>query len=1280
MDTDGDAAPPGVIHQLATADVNRICSGQVITQLATAVKELLENAIDAGSTTVEIRLTEYGSEEINVSDNGSGIQPSDYASVALKSCTSKLTTFEDLTEVTSFGFRGEALAALCELSEAVTITTRTAAEAIGAELVLDRSGRVVGQRPVPRPVGTTVSVRGLFQPLPVRHREFLRGLKRHYARLLLTLQQYALVAGSLKLVVSHLATGSSDVALRNHSVWSTGGGSAGFTVKPQATSSWEHTPAATSRGSGLEASSNSCGVAASSIHALSATAGLLETCNPPATVAAALPLSHTLSVADSTGGIGWADGAASSADDSASGSGRGGSGRRSIAGGGARQVVLTTSGLHSRASGTPVAVAAARLPVTAASLHRGVVDVFGVRTAEGLQPLEVALDAHSHLNGGDCIQHPGRPKADPAVAGDEPGRDPCGGASAASPLPHLPEAAATASAGRIVGLVSRAGTGVGRSNNERQFTYLNGRPVDLPRLHKVVNEVWRTYELGHKPAFALDLQLPPGSFDVNVTPDKREALLVGEADLVSRLKAALHSAWEESRRTFPAAPLLTTATLDSFASTASLLPAASAASGATAAALSRKAGQGAPASDVGADPASAGMATPASAVSGRAAVLAALTGAAGSGAGAATASLKSKARGRSILEVAAAAAAGTATGARPNASTAGAPPVRALPPWSQPALGGQDAGAASASSSHGAHGRGEAEGAAEVACCPPSQLSTKRRRPTSIDPSAQPAPLETSSASCCSGLSHHSAAVCDHGYEGASGATAVSNAITDSVPRAKRPRAAEGVCECSPSKNVEAVSDSSEAAREVRVGIDDGEARRTSAGSGLQRLMSQAAQVSAPAEFDVDWQRVVAVSEAKESALRRGIATLRRTRERDCQALPPTADEGAADVAAAHARLTVDQQFRVLMEATELAATEVWHGQSGARRLLRQRSQLRRDGGTPAPPAVCRQEAAASQLPPLTHTSAEGLLGPDGVETADALEGATGAGSVTAAALGDAGTVGPAGAAPVCRMSSASAAEAALTRTLHQAQFRQMSGRVFGQFNLGFIIASVGGGDVYIVDQHASHEKARYEHLMASTVMHEQRLLLPRPIDLTAGEEGVVLDHMPTFNSNGFHFAVDMAQPPGRRLRLSAVPFSRGVTFGDEDVRELASVLAEGAGSGEQIVRIPKTAAVFASRACRSAVMIGDPLSLDRMRSIVAGLAQLHQPWNCPHGRPTLRHLVDLSRLPSALCPAGSDEALSIAPLDVEAADGDYGVAGSVTARQAEGQDDEANGDELRVI
>ncbi len=79
---------------------------------------------------------------------------------------------------------------------------------------------------------------------------------------------------------------------------------------------------------------------------------------------------------------------------------------------------------------------------------------------------------------------------------------------------------------RVSGFVSMAGTGIARSNNDKQFLFLNGRPVDIPKVSKTINEVWRMYEMKHKPAYVLDLQLPPGSFDVNVTPNKREVFLV----------------------------------------------------------------------------------------------------------------------------------------------------------------------------------------------------------------------------------------------------------------------------------------------------------------------------------------------------------------------------------------------------------------------------------------------------------------------------------------------------------------------------------------------------------------------------------------------------------------------------------------------------------------------------------------------------------------------------------------------------------------------------------
>ena len=93
------------LHVLDRQDVQRICSGQSVLDLATAVKELVENALDAGASQIEVKLTEFGRDAFEVSDNGVGVTPADYMSLARKHCTSKIRSFEDIESVTSFGFR-----------------------------------------------------------------------------------------------------------------------------------------------------------------------------------------------------------------------------------------------------------------------------------------------------------------------------------------------------------------------------------------------------------------------------------------------------------------------------------------------------------------------------------------------------------------------------------------------------------------------------------------------------------------------------------------------------------------------------------------------------------------------------------------------------------------------------------------------------------------------------------------------------------------------------------------------------------------------------------------------------------------------------------------------------------------------------------------------------------------------------------------------------------------------------------------------------------------------
>jgi len=194
------------ISSLSKGAVHRICSGQVVTDLKTAVKELVENALDAGATSVAIALVDDGATSIEVTDNGSGIRAADYATTCRKHCTSKLSTFEDLSIVDSFGFRGEALSSLCALAASVKITTRHVDAKVGATLLYDRAGGLASQTLVGRAPGTTVEICGLFKPLPVRHRQFKQKIASQFARLLSTLQAYAVIHTNCRITVKNRKT------------------------------------------------------------------------------------------------------------------------------------------------------------------------------------------------------------------------------------------------------------------------------------------------------------------------------------------------------------------------------------------------------------------------------------------------------------------------------------------------------------------------------------------------------------------------------------------------------------------------------------------------------------------------------------------------------------------------------------------------------------------------------------------------------------------------------------------------------------------------------------------------------------------------------------------------------------------------------------------------------------------------------------------------------------------------------------------------------------------
>ncbi|XP_037379592.1 PMS1 protein homolog 1 [Talpa occidentalis] len=155
------------MKQLPAATVRLLSSSQIITSVVSVVKELIENSLDAGATSIEVKLENYGFDKIEVRDNGKGIKAIDAPVMAVKYYTSKINSHEDLQNLTTYGFRGEALGSICCVAE-VFITTRTAADNFSTQYALDGSGHIISQKPSHLSQGTTVTALRLFKNLPVR--------------------------------------------------------------------------------------------------------------------------------------------------------------------------------------------------------------------------------------------------------------------------------------------------------------------------------------------------------------------------------------------------------------------------------------------------------------------------------------------------------------------------------------------------------------------------------------------------------------------------------------------------------------------------------------------------------------------------------------------------------------------------------------------------------------------------------------------------------------------------------------------------------------------------------------------------------------------------------------------------------------------------------------------------------------------------------------------------------------------------------------------------------
>ncbi|KAH6766380.1 DNA mismatch repair protein [Perilla frutescens var. hirtella] len=928
MEVEAERSP--VIRPINKGVVHRICAGQVILDLSSAVKELVENSLDAGSTSIEIALKEYGMDSFQVIDNGSGISPQNFKVLALKHHTSKLLDFPDLQLLTTFGFRGEALSSLCALGE-VTVETRTLDEVVATHLTYDHKGIMTAERKTARQVGTTITVKKLFSNLPVRSKEFRRNIRKEYAKLISLLNAYALIAKGVRIVCTN-TTGKN-----------------------------------------------------------------------------------------------------------------------------VRSVVLKTQGNG--------------------SLKENIITVFGSSTFSCLEPLTLSM-----------------------------------------------------SDGRMVeGFVSKPGYGSGRNIGDRQFFFVNGRPVDMPKVGKLVNELYRGANSKQYPIAIMNFSVPTRAYDVNVTPDKRKIFFSDESSILQSLRESLEKIYSSDEASYSVNKVDELNVSNRVIKVHSMLE-----------------GSQMPLKNLLPD----GDVVP-------------------------------KEREDELY------------------ANSGSIPPTVKDDMTD--LSGQEM----------------IQNGGGI----PPEVQGNQKSNLSVTPDKQIVVDRTDKHTCLQSTSTQKGSVCSEKLIGRSSIVQMSLKKFVTVNKRKH-ESVETVLSEVPLLRSEPRTDSKARLR-------------------VNNYFNHTPSPSSPGNcVEIDDSKNITSNEPQQVKMSIMDSVFH---ESDRSILFPCGDrkrnvamdDGDASVMLAcvennqnGASKEENVQVRVLDDDSVLSASVGATSQLIPHDLSVAPTPLQSSGVSVDAPVVCsgskvgftlqfnfedllsRRKKRLSRLKYISHAS--GSIKLQGGFAAASLELSQG--------VNEEG-----------KSQALAAATSELERLFKKEDFKQM--KVIGQFNLGFIIGKIDQ-DLFIVDQHAADEKYNFERLSQTTILNQQPLLRPLRMELAPEEEILISMHMNIFRKNGFSLEEDNQAPCGRRFVLKAVPFSKNVTFGVADIKDLISILSDSHGECSIIgsyrsdradsVCPPKVRAMLASRACRSSIMIGDPLGRNEMQKILEHLAFLKSPWNCPHGRPTMRHLVDL--------------------------------------------------------
>ncbi|KAL6564199.1 hypothetical protein OROMI_015649 [Orobanche minor] len=934
-----------VIRAINKNVVHRICAGQVILDLPSAVKELVENSLDAGATSIEIALKDYGQESFQVIDNGSGISPQNFKVLALNHHTSKLLEFPDLQSLTTFGFRGEALSSLCGLGD-LTVETRTVNEVVATHLTYDRTGLLTAERKTARQVGTTVTVKKLFSNLPVRCKEFHRNIRKEYGKLISLLNAYALIANGVRIICTNM-TGKN-----------------------------------------------------------------------------------------------------------------------------ARSVVLKTQGTG--------------------SLKENIITVFGTSTFSCLDPVNLSISD-------GCL---------------------------------------------VEGFVSKSGNGCGRNIGDRQFFFVNGRPVDMPKVGKLVNELYRGANSKQYPIAIMNFSVPTRAYDVNVTPDKRKIFFSDENSILQSLKEALEKIYSSNQVSYSVNRIdeLNEDTLISDIYS-----------------LHERSPR--PSKHLISDNI-----------------------------------LVHDERDDKLCAN--------------NGITRASAQDNIRDSYGEKMI--QRGGACSVIEEFalGIHGKQKDKSSAS----PDKQIMELVSDKTDKHAFLQSRSAHKGTVNSVRSLGHSSTVQ-----------MSLHNFVT--VNKRKHEHIETALSEVpllrgGPPMGRLREDNLSKLAAYAKspdncVGVDD----------------SNKIDSTAPQPAKVSGIKSVFGEEGMNILFPCGDRKQNARDDEDASVLFPCVDRkkiGAIE------KIKLQEQKakeRVLYTNSEPTASTSANSQLDLQGLSNASSAFQSsDALVDSPVASSGSKVGFSLQFSFKDLMSRRKQRLSRLGYISRISGRMESGSgFTAASLELSQVVNEEG-----KDKALAAATSELERLFKKEDFKQM--KVIGQFNLGFIIGKLNQ-DLFIVDQHAADEKYNYERLSQTTVLNQQPLLRPLKMELAPEEEIVISMHIDVFSrrmgtsactydvlsldqillvlvivnpivylikKNGFLVEEDVRAPSGRRFILKAVPFSKNLTFGIADIKELISILSDSHGECTIIgsyrsdtadsVCPPKVRAMLASRACRSSIMIGDSLGRNEMQ------------------------------------------------------------------------------------